>query len=237
MIWTDAQLAMWSNDAVGQIAIDVSCIFARECVATQVGVSVITLPSYVRTVRRVTWRGRSLDAVNWEEMTMLTPATIFVAPGSSANVEATASRPLYYTMHPTNLWDIRLYPCPNESFATNGEPNVYSPTANSPSCIVDYMREPDGTVPTLSIPAYILRRTQKAYVLWKAFAAEGVGQNLKASQYYMMKYQFLIDKWREINESCFIGKKYSVEDGMLSIDGFKYPKPFLPANFERVIFG
>lgn len=238
MIWTDQFLARLSSDAISEMAKDVNCIWARECIPTVVGTSVYTLPSYVRTVRRVTWRGRSLDAVMWEEMTMLTPATIFVGPGSSANVEASVSRPLYYCMHPTKLWDIRLYPCPNETFAANGEPNVYSPKVNSPSCIIDYYREPDTTNsnPLISIPPYILRRTQKAYALWKAFAAEGPGQNLKAASYYQMKYEFLIDKWRLINDSCFVGKKYSVEDGMLSIDGFKYPKPFLPSNFERVVY-
>ena len=85
VIWSNQFLAQLEADAIGQIAIDVNCIYARECLVTTAGIPVITLPSlvYIGTVRRITWRGRSLDAVNWEEMTMLTPATVFVSPGKS----------------------------------------------------------------------------------------------------------------------------------------------------------
>lgn len=238
LIWTDAQLEQWSEDAIGQIAVDVNCIFVRECIAVTQGQSVYTLPAYVRTVRRVTWRGRTLDAESWEELTMLTPATVFLSQGSSANVETSQSRPLYYAMHPTNPYDIRLYPTPNESFTVTGESNPYAPQVNTPSCIVDFYREPDATnlIPVISIPPYILRRVQKAYVLEKAFAAEGKGQDLKASVFYGQKYQFLIDKFRSINDGCFVGKKYAIEDGSMSIDGWRYPRPILPSNFESVRF-
>lgn len=238
MIWTDAYLNGLSADAIGQIAIDVNAIFVRECITIFQGVSVVTLPSYVRTVRRVTWRGRSLDAENWEELQMLTPATVFVSQGSSSNVESSQSRPLYYAMHPTNPYDLRFYPTPNESFQVSGEPNPYAPQFNTPSCIIDFYREPDTTNlnPLISLPSYMLRRTQKAYVLWKAFGQEGPGQALRIAGYYQMKYNFLIDQFRAINEGCFVGKKYSIEDGSLCIDGFRYPKPIMPSNFEAVRF-
>jgi hypothetical protein len=237
-IWQDSYLANLSAESIGQMAIDVNCIFARECLLIQAGQSLYTLPNYVRTLRRVTWRGRTLDAENWEELTMLTPATVTVGNASVFNEESSIGRPLYYAMHPTNPYDIRVYPTPGESFSNAGEPNVYAPQFNTPSCIIDYYREPDTTNvnPVISIPPYVLRRTQKAYVLWKAFAQEGPGQSLKISSYYQMKYNFLIEQFRAINEGCFAGKRYSIEDGMLEINGFRYPRPMLPANFERIIF-
>jgi hypothetical protein len=140
-------------------------------------------------------------------------------------------------MHPTNPYDIRLYPTPNETFSIIGF-NPYAPQVNQSNCIVDFYRVPDYTNsnPAISLPPYILRRTQKAYVLWKAFAAEGKGQDLKASQYYGAKYDFLVEQFRKINEGAFVGKKYTVDDGMLSIDNFRYPRPLLPSQFERVQF-
>jgi hypothetical protein len=238
LIWSNTLLAQLQADAIGQISIDLQCIFARECIVTTAGVSVITLPPYVRTLRRVTWRGRSLDPLNWEELTLVSPATVFVSPGNPNNIETSLGRPLYYAMHPTNIYDIRLYPSPSESFAANGETDVYSPQVNTPSCIIDYYREPDTTNsdPTISLPPYILRRTQKAYALWKAFAAEGKGQNMRASSYYMNRYQFLIEQFRQINAGAFIGKRYAIDDGMLSIDAFRYPRPILPSNFESERF-
>jgi len=231
-IWTDEQLVAWEEDAIGQIAVDVNCIFVRECIPIQRGQSVYTLPPYVRTLRRVTWRGKTLDAESWEELTLLTPATV------GGFIETSLSRPLYYAMHPTNPWDIRVYPTPGETFTIAGEPNPYSPQFNSPSCIIDFYREPDITnsQPAISLPKYALRRISKAYVCWKAFAAEGLGQNLNASKFYQLKYNFLIEKFRAINEGCFVAKKYSVGDGSLSNDTYRYPRPILPTNFEAERF-
>lgn len=237
-IWTDQQINFWATDAIAQISTDVRCIWAREALQITQGVSVVTLPSYVRTLQRVSWRGRTLDAENWEELQLLTPATVFVSPNSSANIQGTQSRPLYYALHPTNLYDIRFYPTPNESFSPSQISDVYSPQLNEPGCVIDYWREPDttGSNPLISLPPYIARRTQKAYVLWKAFSAEGKGQDLIAAKYYMDKYHFLIEQFRAINEGTYVSKRYAVEDGMLAIDNFRYPKPTLPARFERTVF-
>jgi len=198
----------------------------------------MTLPPYVRRLERVTWRSRTLTPQSWEELTLLSPATVFLSPNDSLNVETSVSKPLFYALHPTNPYDIRIYPSPNESFTTSGEPNPYAPIANSPSCIISYFREPDSTNsnPVISLPPYIARRTVKAYVLWKAFAAEGKGQDMQASQYYQDKYNFLIGSFRSINEGCFISKKYSLGDGMLDPQNYRYPKPMMGPNFERVIF-
>lgn len=237
-IWTDDFLSQLSTDAEQQINKDIQCIFYRFCLATTAGTSVYTLPDFVRSIIRITWRGYGLDPENWEELTLLTPATVFVAPGSSQNVETSQSRPLYYAMHPTNPYDIRVYPTPNESFLDNAE-DPYSPAPNGPSCIISCYRsiDPTFTDPTSVLPLYIDRRTRKAYVLWKAFAAEGPGQNLNASKFYQQKYQFLIDQFRKINDGAYIGKIYGIDDrGLLTSDGFRYPRPTLNPNFERVVF-
>ncbi len=237
-IWTDAQITQWAEDAVGQIAVDVNCIFVRECVPTQRGQSVIKLPDYVRSLRRVCWRGRSLEPQSWEELQFLNPSTVFLGSGSSANKE-TVGKPLFYAPHPTNPYDVRLYPCPDESFLVSGEPNPYAPQPNSPSCIIEFWREPDpsNSNPLISIPPYILRRTQKAYVLWKAFAAEGKGQDMDASNYYQTKYNFLISQFQMINSGCFVAKRYNLDEGgLLDPQRFRYPKPLHNPNFERVIF-
>lgn len=237
-IWSDGQLNQWATDALEAIAIDVNCIWARECIATTAGNSLYRLPNYVRTLSRITYRGITLDPLSWEELQLMSPATVILAAGSSANIETTRSKPLYYSMHPTDPYEVRIFPTPSESFTTSGESDPYSPTPNSPSCIISYWRTPDiaGNDPVISLPAYIQRRTQKAYVLWKAFAAEGKGQDLNASQFYKDKYDFLINQFRRINEGCYISKRYTLGENGLEPDGRRYPKPTLNTNFERVIF-
>ena len=236
MIWTDALLNQLALDAAQEIGKRVTCLYNKFYLLVTQGVSVYTLDARVRDILRVTWRGRRLDCVTFQEMQYLSPATVFVGQGNSANIETSQSRPFWYTVSPTHPYDIRLYPTPNESFVAGPDP--YSISVNEPYCVVSCYEhiDPTFTDPTSSLPAYIARRSQKAYICWKAFEAEGRGQNLKAANYYHQKFDFLVEQFRYINEGAYIGKRYKIEDGEITIDGFRYPKPIMPANFERVIF-
>ncbi len=241
-IWSDNLLSQLAADAEQEICKQIPCLFYRFCMATTKGKSVYTLPNFVRSVRSVAWRGKKLDPVSWEELTLLTPATAVVSEGAGPTypqigIETSVSRPLWYGFHPTNVLDIRFYPCPDESFTSNAEP-PYSPSPNGSSCIVSCWRNPDETFAdaTSLLPAYIDRRTRKAYVAWKAFEKDGKGQNLKAAAFYKAKFDFLISQFKRINEGAFVAKRYEIDEGLLSIDNFRYPRPFLPSNFERVFY-
>jgi hypothetical protein len=241
-IWSDAQLTQWSIDAEQDIEKRIpSLIYYRFLLNVVQGISVYTLPSFVRTVSRVTWLGRKLDPVNWDELTYLTPATAVLNDNQPDTVPTVIGRPLYYAKHPTNPYDIRIYPTPNLTLSSNSGLDPYAPypeTQTPQACIIACWRNIDSTFtdPTSLLPSYIDRRTRKAYVLWKAFAAEGKGQNARASKYYEQLYNFLIEQFIKINQSAYIGKRYAIEDGLLTIDGFRYPRPILPSNFERVIY-
>lgn len=241
MIWTDTFLNQLSTDAEQDINKRIpSLIYYRFCMAITQGISVYTLPPFVRTVSRITWLGRKLDPVNWDELTYLTPATAVLNDNQKDTIPTVIGRPLYYAKHPTNPYDIRLYPTPNLTLLATAQ-NPYSPlpeTSTPQACIIACWRNIDSTFndPTSLLPAYIDRRTRKAYVLWKAFGAEGKGQNLKASQYYEQLYNKLIETFIHINQGAYVAKRYAIEDGLLTIDAFRYPRPILPSNFERVIY-
>lgn len=241
-IWSDAQLTQWSTDAEQDIEKRIpSLIYYRFLLNVVQGISVYTLPSFVRTVSRVTWLGRKLDPVNWDELTYLTPATAVLNANQPDTVPTVIGRPLYYAKHPTNPYDIRIYPTPNLTLPSNSGLDPYAPypeTQTPQACIIACWRNIDSTFtdPTSLLPEYIDRRTRKAYVLWKAFAAEGKGQNARASKYYEQLYNFLIEQFIKINQGAYIGKRYAIEDGLITIDGFRYPRPILPSNFERVIY-
>jgi hypothetical protein len=241
MIWTDEFLNQLSTDAEQDINKRIpSLIYYRFCLATTQGISVYTLPSFVRTVSRISWLGRKIDPVNWDELTYLTPATAVLNDNEPDTVPTVIGRPLYYAKHPTNPYDIRIYPTPNLTLSANAQ-NPYSPlpeTSTPQACIVSCWRNIDPTFndPTSLLPSYIDRRTRKAYVLWKAFSAEGKGQNLKAGAYYKGLYESLITAFIHINQGAYVAKRYAIEDGLITMDGFRYPRPILPSNFERVIY-
>lgn len=241
-IWSDSLLSQLSSDAELEIVSQVDCIFHRFCLATTIGVSVYTLPGFINGIKSISWRGRKLEPASWEELTLLSPATAVVSEGAgpsypAVGIETSVSKPLWYAMHPTNIFDVRFYPCPNESFSSSAEP-PYSPSPNAASCIVTCTRNPDTsfTDPTLLLPSYIDRRTRKAYVLWKAFEKDGKGQNANAAAFYKAKFEFLIAQFKRINEGAFVAKRYSIDDGLEVIDNFRYPRPQLPSNFERVFY-
>lgn len=234
MIWSNNFLDQLEEDATQQINQDVQCIFEKCYLETTKGQSLYILPSFVRSLRRITWLAKQLDPVDWEQFTILTPATV-VLNQPAFNEESVVSRPLYYAMHPTNPYAIRLFPTPDLSLSgTGGDP--YSTIANEQRCALSYWRSTDESSPKTSLPPYIARRTKKSYILGKAYAAEGKGQNLKASQYYLKKYKFLIERFVMINSGCYVGKKYTLGDGILELNAYRYPRPTLNPNFERTIF-
>ena len=254
MLWTDSFLDQLSTDAEQEICKRIDCLYERICLATTAGVSVYVLDKKIRSLLSVAWLGRRLDAVSWEELQYLTPATAIVNEGSgpsypSTGVETSIGKPLYYAIYPTAPFAIRLYPCPNLSLSASAE-NPYGGAYNGQSCVIGYWRNVDisgGSIPvsphlptsSLSLgllPTYVARRMQKAYVCWKAFEAEGPGQSGEAARYYQAKFEFLVEKFKSINEGAYVAKRYEIEAGMLTIDQFRYPKPILPSNFEMVIY-
>lgn len=228
MIWSTDYLAQLDIDAGNQISTDLNCIYNRKCFAVQTGKSVYTLPEKLRSLLRITWRGYKLEPINWEDFTLLSPTSVYL--DNTNKIEVSNSRPYYYTIHPTNLFDIRFFPTPNETFTAIGD--AFSPD-RGPKCIISYYQLIDTSAAITSLPAYINRRTRKAYVLWQAFIAEGPGQNLRAGEYYRAKYQYLISRFRAINSGCYISKKYVLGDAISTLENYRYPRPVLPSNFPR----
>ena len=108
MIWSDSLLNQWQQDAKDYILNQVQCLFYKFYLPVQSGVSVYTLPAEVKSIKRVTWLGRKLEPLSWDELTIITPATVVV--NSQTKIETSSSRPQWYALHPTNIKDIRLYP-------------------------------------------------------------------------------------------------------------------------------
>lgn len=230
MIWTDNYLNQLSVDGAERVNIETPLLFHRFYLATTAGTSTYTLPEKVKSIKRITWRGIKLDPISWTEAMSIFPGSVFADP--SEKIETSQSVPYYYFQHPTNRQDIRLLPTPNESLlAIGGDP--YSPAVDESRCIISCWRYVDVTDEQASLPSYIDQRIRKAYVLWKAYAKEGKGQDLKASAYWESKFNFLLALFKEINNCVFVSKKYALDPTSYGI-GRRPAKPVLPSNFEKV---
>lgn len=231
-IWSDTYLNQVLTDAAHDIVSQVNCLYHRFYLATTSGTPVYTLPEKVKGIKRITWRGKELTPVSWMELEAIAPGQAFVSSG--VNVEGTASVPLFYALHPTNILDIKFYPTPNETLSNAGG-DPLSPTPNEARCTISCWRAIDDSIPEATLPGYINRRTRKSFALWRAYGKEGIGQNTKASIYYKNRYKLLIELFHKINSGAFLAIQYQLNEG-LPPRGRKPAKPVLPPNFEQVTF-
>jgi len=227
-IWESAYLNQLLEDAEDYITASIDCIFDRFSFPVISGQSVYTLPSYVTRLVRITWKGKKLYPLNFQEFCILNPASAVVSAGTK--IESPNSIPLYYVKHPTNYYDIRLYPTPGEDLA-QVTTDLWGANINT-GLIVSCYRTQSRSADYLHLSNILIRRIKKAYLLVKAFAKEGKGQNIQASQYYQKKLDLLLGALKEINSNVFLGKIRILND-TFNASRFGTPgRPVLPSDYE-----
>lgn len=226
-IWDETYLNQLLDDAEEYITSSVNCIYDRFALAITAGQSVYTLPSYVKNVISITWKGKKLHPLTFIEFCEINPASAVVA--EATKVESPSSIPHYYVKHPTNYYDIRFWPTPSENI-TAGTTNLFGSAINS-NVIVSTYRTQSTDQPYLYLPLFLKRRIKKAYILSRAFAKEGKGQDIEASQYYTKKLEYLINALKEINSNVYLGKQHLLNDAF-NINRFGTPgRPVLPPDY------
>ncbi len=225
LIWEDAFLARLAADGEQDMVNRVACLFYRFNQAVTANTSVYTLPVKTSRIRRVTWLGIKLDPITFNDLCMMHPT--FVWEDSTNKVDIPTGQPQYYVLHPTNINDIRFFPCPIEDVPDDAK-DPYGEGIDT-NIVISCFRNVDGTNEKYQLPDYIYRRAIKAYVLWKAYGAEGKGQSLKASGYYKQKYEYYVGHFDKLNSDSFVSKRYSLN---ASLPGPGGPgRPVLPARF------
>ncbi len=227
LIWQESFLNDLAQDAEKDAAQRVNYLFTKFSLAITAGQSVYTLPSYTRSILRITWKGYKVWPISWREMCEIDPASMVAS--ESEKVEATQSRPYYYCIHPNNERNIRFFPTPNETVASD-DTKVWGTTGITDIICVSAWRTPDFE--TFVLPSYVSRRTKKAYALMMAFLKEGKGQNLKASAYYKSKYEFQINLLKSVVGGVFVSRRLRLSDQLRENPG-RPGRPVYPANFPR----
>ena len=277
-IWSESYLQQLDADAELSIVTDGDFVFERFALEIIEGQSTYTLPAHCRKIIQVSWLGRIIEAISFQEFLLLNQTAAVVS--SSVRNEAPEGTPYWYALHPTNVRDIRFYPTPNASIAAQsvaisdtvalGDTISYSSTStvnlgdslslsDSVSAsmtgtafppadntiwggdignrvIVSCWRTADSNSTKNQLPEWAARRVKKAYVLWKAYAKEGRGQDTRAAQYYKEKYEWEVAQMNRINLGCYIARKYRLSAAELNPNPLdrRPSKPILPSNYEMV---
>jgi len=222
MIWTDSYLDSQFTAAEQSVSTDITCIFNRFSLDIILGTSVYTLPSGILGILAVSWKGEPIYPL---EHTTLRDSAPYYLPLNAGS----QSKPYHYLRVGYGYSKIEFRPVPSESIAAD-DTNIYgSDIANR--VIISCWKVADSSN---QLPEFARRRLLKYYVLWKAFAKEGKGQNLKASDYFKLKFDYekTMFKLAVDNVSKCIVRKLSSIPIDRSRTNFP-PSPVLPARYRN----
>jgi hypothetical protein len=155
------------NQGETKISDDINFLAMRYSPTIVAGTADYTLPDYVRSIKRVTWKGYKLDP-----MPQKTRANVFQAATSQG-------RPYWYVYNNVGLNKISLFPIPSES-VTAGT-NLWS-TDISTSAIVEFWRISDNS--TYVIPDYFRRQLLRYFLTSRQYQQEGRRNRFNSAMYY-----------------------------------------------------
>lgn len=229
IIWEDAYLTNLLEEAEKRIASDVDLHFAKYALTIVLGTSTYSLNANIKKVMYITWKGKKLEPLDFNEANNLAYGKAVVS--ASVREEYSNGVPRYYTVHPNNLSVIRLIPTPNEAITPTGSEDLWDATDIATQCVVSCYRYSDPASDEFALPDHLGRRYKKHYALYRAFLKEGKGQNLIASEYHKKKFQAQLATLKLINANTYVSKRNNLEPSDLRSRGGYHPMPQLPSNY------
>lgn len=219
-IWSTSYLNDLLNEAEVELSEIIKCIIFRTSISVTAGNAEYDLPDGIIGILQVTWKGEWLDSLELDDFKL----DSYIKPQSLSS----QNKPRVYMRMRNGYKKIKFLPTPDETIASTSNPLDSTEIENR--VIVTAYRSADTTANTYRLPSYIYRRFTKYYVLYRAFLQEGKGQDLKASEYFKNKYEFIKQRFKEINEKiprCVdLGFGYSSQFSR----GRTPPRPVLPTT-------
>lgn len=247
-IWSNNTINRFAQEAENEIAVETKCIIDRMSLSIIAFTSTYSVPSYVISIKRVTWLGKKLEPLSrlsYLNYPIVNPAgtlsggafdrlsfnNLAFNTGSFVDTIPTNSSPYAYFYSGFGENVIKIFPTPSISLAA--VTNVWG--SDIPNGVVlEFNRYPDVTGTTFRIPPFIRRRSIKAYVLYKCFSQEGPGQDLKAAAYWKAKYDFQVVILKNILQNGFVARMRSKTPDANRF-ATKISRPRLPSNFGTIV--
>lgn len=182
VVWDAETLTRLNLNAEQHFSIDYPCILDRLSLTLVAGTADYTVPEYVHSIKRVTYKGTKLDPMPYR-----TQRQIFQSATQS-------SKPFWYIFNNIGQFKISLFPIPNENLAA-GTTDLWAAADIANTFIIEYYRIADGI--TAFLPLYFRRRLLRAYVAKMTFAQESRGQKLKNADYFDKKYDAMSQMYAE----------------------------------------
>lgn len=168
------------NQGEQNISVEMPFLVDRFSPVISMGVGEYILPSYVQSIRRITYRGQKLDPMPFRNRKDIFQSATQI------------SKPFWYIHNNVGLNKINLFPIPAENLAA-GVIDLWKDDIPN-CCIVEFNRVTDNS--TFIIPSYLRRQLLKQYVGRQISFMEGSSQDMKLSKEFddiwqNMKMEFL----------------------------------------------
>jgi len=234
-LWTDQYLSDLATDAEIHISHELPCIYVRFPLNVVQGTSIYDFSSTTDTpvaqnitgVIRITYQGHTVHPVFPLQMRNL---VVPFGPGD----DTLLGRPFIFLRHGYGLNAIKFYPSPETTISYDNS-NLNTQDGIRANVVVSAWRIADPTGETYRIPSYIRELLVRYFVLSKAYAKEGKGQNLNAAAYYEVKYKSTLSRFKLIVNQLFTTRtKFSTPMAQNRF-GLKPPRPVLPPNFGEQV--
>lgn len=246
MLWSTDYLNRLVREAEIEIAKETKSIIVRESIRVSSGVYAYQLPERVNNIRKILYKGARLDPLDSREFyawvsrltTYTDPAFLPSAFSDAFHIGARImgvpeGKPLNYFYNSFGENVVYFNPGINEDVA-GFEDGLWDINIGN-AVTVEYYGLPDGIL--VQVPHYIRRRIIKAYVLYKAFAKEGDGQNLNASKHFLGRYTILMERAKFIINNISKASIRTRDEYMdkLAIEEFYRKRGPLPSNYGIVV--
>lgn len=190
------------------------------------------LQDVTKDVLRVTINGFKMEPKTQSQLAMLSPV-----------YRSFASRAFYYSIQMDGYLTIRFFPVPQSTQSIvdpnrlNGDDGIGNGyivmcTQNLSGNNLGTTSGSNGS--TISIPNYTGRKLIKDYVCWKAYAADGHGQDLRSAKYFKQKFKGRIDFYKDIINTVVLPTTRELEDVMMQ-KPYRLAQPILPPNFGPIV--
>lgn len=224
LLWTDTQLSRYLSQAEVDITQRSQIYWAKFPLALTNGVGTYTMPANLKGITRMTYRGTPVEMLTQSQIADLTPT-----------YRTQVSRVMYAYLQFEGYYTLRLFCTPYENLPILSVGNDIYTDKNilNEFQISAYFFAIEST-PYFIIPDYIFRRTMRYFVCWKAFLAEGDGQDAQVAGYYAKKYDAQIQNNDRFLSKIYASKERQYQPGYLN-NQRKVARPVLPPNFGPVI--
>ncbi len=222
-IFTDSYLQGLIDQAEVDLSLETRVLFYRFSLSTVAGTSTYSLPKNLIGIHQISYLGMVLEPKEFSDFGY--------TPWYKPNNLGVQGKPMYYARVGYGWDKVFLYPIPSATIAADDTHLNDDLSINLVIVTGIVAVDLDNYETTPRMPVYLLRNIIKYRAMSKAYAKDGIGQNLVAAQYYDKKYTEFLALYKSIIDT--IPAAVQIRFGEDDINGIyrkRLPRPVLPSS-------